>query len=75
MPSFKVSGPSRVTNSKQFLESRVCEGGRAPGDGVAFPTASRDLASDVSFQIETWCLEPEIARATASKTVVYNKGL
>ena len=29
----------------------------------------------LSSQIETTQLEPEIARATSSRTVVYNKGL
>ncbi|XP_048364632.1 sideroflexin-5 isoform X2 [Sphaerodactylus townsendi] len=41
--------------------------------GLALPLAI-SLFPQMS-EIETWCLEPEIARATASKTVVYNKGL
>ncbi|XP_060102087.1 sideroflexin-5 isoform X3 [Heteronotia binoei] len=41
--------------------------------GLALPLAI-SLFPQMS-EIETWRLEPEIARATASKTVVYNKGL
>jgi len=37
--------------------------------------APSDLASSLISQIETSRLEPEIAMATTSKTVVYNKGL